>query len=102
MGTLEFIDAATVTVAWSPESLGPLPPGLGSSSAVGVAISVTTIPAAAFIGAAVALHDGRGPTNARTVLTANVVILVLAGTLTLLAQRGMRRTLAGGKTEWSE
>jgi hypothetical protein len=31
-----------------------------SSSAVGVATSVTTIPAASFIGAAVAVHDGSG------------------------------------------
>jgi hypothetical protein len=58
-----------------------------ASSAVGVAISITTIPAAAFIGVAFAEHDAAAGGPALAVLAVNVAMLVLAGTLTLLLQR---------------
>jgi len=60
-----------------------------SSVAVGVAISITTIPAAAFIGAAVAVHDP-GLLGALAVLGANVGLILVTGTVTLAVQRFRR------------
>jgi uncharacterized hydrophobic protein (TIGR00271 family) len=60
-------------------------------AAVGVAISVTTIPAAAYVGAAVAMGRDDPMFGAMQVLLANVVILVLASSTTLLLQRHVRQ-----------
>ena len=65
-----------------------------SSSAIGVAISITTIPAAAFAGAAVAVHDRAGAIGAVEVLLANIAVLILSGCATLQAQRLYRRRRA--------
>lgn len=59
-------------------------------AAVGVAISVTTIPAAAYVGAALAMGRDDPMLGALGVLIANVVMLVIASTLTLLVQRRRR------------
>ncbi len=62
------------------------------SGAVGVAISVTTIPAAAYVGAAIALGRDEPMWGALLVLVTNVVLIILASTATLWAQqRGRRR-----------
>ena len=92
LGVLPTVNAATVTVALVAGIAGILAFETRSSSAVGVAISITTIPAAAFVGAAAALPGDHGGVGALAVLTVNVVMLVFAGTMTLLAQRLMRRT----------
>ena len=92
LGVLPSVNVATVTVAFVAGIVGILAFETRSSAAVGVAISVTTIPAAAFIGAAAAMHDGHGTRAALAVLAANVVVIVLAGTMTLIAQRLVRRT----------
>ena len=84
------MNVATVTVATVAGIAGVLAFETPSSSAVGVAISVATIPAAAYIGAAAALDDGSGARGALGVLLVNVVMVVLAGTLTLLVQRDAR------------
>jgi uncharacterized membrane protein len=62
-----------------------------SGAAVGVAISVTTIPAAAYVGAAMAMGRDDPMWGALGVLLANVVMLVAASTATLMAQRHLRR-----------
>ncbi len=62
-----------------------------SGAAVGVAISVTTIPAAAYVGAAMAMGRDDPMWGALGVLLANVVTLILASTATLAAQRRVRR-----------
>jgi uncharacterized hydrophobic protein (TIGR00271 family) len=62
-----------------------------SGAAVGVAISVTTIPAAAYVGAATAMGRDDPMWGALGVLLANVVILVVASTATLTAQQRARR-----------
>jgi uncharacterized hydrophobic protein (TIGR00271 family) len=62
-----------------------------SGAAVGVAISVTTIPAAAYVGAAMAMGRDDPMWGALGVLLANVVTLILASTATLTAQRRVRR-----------
>lgn len=62
-----------------------------SGSAVGVAISVTTIPAAAYVGAAMAMGRDDPMWGALGVLLANVVMLIAASTATLMAQQRARR-----------
>ncbi len=62
-----------------------------SGAAVGVAISVTTIPAAAYVGAAMAMGRDDPMWGALGVLLANVVTMILASTATLAAQRRSRR-----------
>ena len=63
----------------------------GRSAAVGVAISVTTIPAAAYLGCSVGLGTSDGGGGALEVLATNVVCIVAGSTLTLLVQRHWRR-----------
>ena len=58
-----------------------------ASSAVGVAISVTTIPAAAYLGVAAGVGEESKAWGALGVLGVNVAVLLMAGTLTLLVQR---------------
>ncbi len=68
-------------------------------AAVGVAISVTTIPAAAYVGAAIAMGRDDPMWGALTVLIANVTMLVIASTATLrLQQRSRRRREADTAT----
>lgn len=62
-------------------------------AAVGVAISVTTIPAAAYVGAAMAMGRDDPMFGALGVLLANVVLLVIASTITLILQRRRRRRI---------
>ena len=64
------------------------------ASAVGVAISVTTIPAAAYVGAAIALGRDEPMWGALLVLTTNVVLIILASTATLAVQRRQQRRRA--------
>jgi uncharacterized membrane protein len=64
-------------------------------AAVGVAISVTTIPAAAYIGAAMAMGRDDPMWGALMVLLANLVMLFVASTATLRLQQRSRRRLAG-------
>jgi uncharacterized hydrophobic protein (TIGR00271 family) len=87
LGVLPKVNAATIGVAAVAGIAGLLAYRTRSSVAVGVAISITTIPAAAFIGAALAVGDGRGLTGAVAVLAANVGLILLTGTATLALQR---------------
>jgi uncharacterized hydrophobic protein (TIGR00271 family) len=65
-----------------------------ASSAVGVAISVTTIPASAYLGVAAGVGEIGKAAGALLVLGVNVVMLMAGGTSTLLAQRALsRRTI---------
>ncbi|MDQ5895102.1 MAG: hypothetical protein QG596_1363 [Actinomycetota bacterium] len=57
------------------------------ATAVGVAISVTTVPASAFFGVAMALGETYEARGAILVLALNLVLLVLGGTVTLYLQR---------------
>ena len=62
-----------------------------ASTAVGVAISVTTIPASALLAVALGLGRGSQETGALAVLGINVVMILAGSTLTLLAQRALAR-----------
>ena len=61
-----------------------------ASSGVGVAISVTTIPAAAYLGVAVGLGEFDNVWGALAVLGTNVGMLVVGATGTLVLQRTLR------------
>jgi uncharacterized hydrophobic protein (TIGR00271 family) len=61
---------------------------------VGVFVSVTTIPAAANIGVAVVARDPAEAAGAAVQLAANVVSLLLAGTITLALRRWLPERLA--------
>src|SRR5690349_6923401 len=58
-----------------------------ASSTVGVAISITTIPAAAYLGVAAGVREVSKALGALAVLGVNIAVLVLAGALTLTLQR---------------
>jgi len=58
-----------------------------AANAVGVAISVTTVPASAYFGVALAFGEPDRAWGALLVLAINLTLLVVAGTITLLLQR---------------
>jgi uncharacterized hydrophobic protein (TIGR00271 family) len=66
-----------------------------ASAAVGVAISVTTIPASAYLGVAAGVGEATKARGALLVLAVNVAMLLVGAYLTLLGQRWMssRRSL---------
>ena len=90
--SLTHIGPGAVLVALAAGMAGMLAYETAGSEAVGVAISVTTIPAAAYIGCAVGLSNADGGRGALEVLATNVVCIVAGSTLTLLVQRRLRRS----------
>jgi hypothetical protein len=62
-----------------------------ASFAVGVAISVTTIPAAAYVGVAAGIGAWHGAAGALAVLGVNLAVLLMAGTTTLGLQTLIKR-----------
>ena len=62
-----------------------------ASSSVGVAISVTTIPASAYLGVAAGMGEIGKASGALAVLAINVALMVVGGTLTLVVQRATER-----------
>ncbi len=98
LGGLTTVDASTVGVAFAAGVAGILALETRASSAVGVAISVTTIPAAAFLGVAAGVGETDKAWGALGVLGTNVAVLLLAGTLTLLVQRRWGRASTNSQT----
>ena len=84
---LTTVNASTIGVALAAGIAGILALETRASSAVGVAISVTTIPAAAYAGVAAGVGEVDKAWGALAVLGVNVAVLLMAGTLTLLVQR---------------
>lgn len=84
---LTTVNDATIGVALAAGVAGMLALETRASSAVGVAISVTTIPAAAYLGVAAGVGDADRALGALAVLGVNVAVLLVAGTLTLVVQR---------------
>ena len=89
--SLTSVGPGSVLVALAAGMAGMLAYETSGRAAVGVAISVTTIPAAAYLGDAIALGGYDDGAGALGVLVTNVVCIVTAGTLTLLAQRRLGR-----------
>jgi uncharacterized hydrophobic protein (TIGR00271 family) len=96
IASLLTLDVMTVIVAFAAGIAAMLAFETRAGAAVGVAISVTTIPAAAFLGVALAAQGLPGASRALSVLAVNIVFLVVGGALTLLIQRiDLRRRAAG-------
>ena len=87
IGTLGRVDLSTIIVAGVAGVAAILSFETRASSAVGVAISVTTIPAAIFAGVALGLGDVGDALNGLAVLGVNLVALLVTGTATLVVQR---------------
>lgn len=91
LGTLATTDYSTVLIALAAGVAAMLSFETRAGVAVGVAISVTTIPASAYLGVAFAVGEiGRGA-GASLVLAVNVTLLLLSGSLTLAAQQLVQR-----------
>jgi uncharacterized hydrophobic protein (TIGR00271 family) len=90
---LTTVNDETIAVALAAGVAGMLALETRASAAVGVAISITTIPAAAYLGVAAGVAEAGKALGALAVLGVNVAMLVIAGSLTLVVQR---RFVAGG------
>jgi uncharacterized hydrophobic protein (TIGR00271 family) len=91
---LTTVNDATIAVALAAGVAGMLALETRASAAVGVAISITTIPAAAYLGVAAGVGEVAEASGALAVLGVNVAMLLVAGTLTLIVQR---RLAEGGR-----
>jgi uncharacterized hydrophobic protein (TIGR00271 family) len=89
---LSTVNISTPIVALAAGSAAMLSLETRASSAVGVAISVTTIPASAYLGVAAGVGQMDKALGALLVLAVNVTMLLTGGCLTLLLQR---RLIAG-------
>lgn len=88
---LTTVNSSTVVVAFVAGIAGMLAIETRASAAVGVAISVTTIPASAYFGAAAGLGEAGKALGALAVLGINVAMLLVGGTLTLMVQAAVAR-----------
>jgi uncharacterized hydrophobic protein (TIGR00271 family) len=88
------VNATTILVALAAGSAGMLAVETRASAAVGVAISVTTIPAAAYLGVALGIGEFEKSLSAFAVLGANVAMMLLGGAIALAAQRAAASTRA--------
>jgi uncharacterized hydrophobic protein (TIGR00271 family) len=93
--SLTSVGPGTILVALAAGMAGMLAYETAGRAAVGVAISVTTIPAAAYFGDAIALNGYQDALGGLTVLGVNVLFIVLASTVTLFVQRRVGARSAG-------
>jgi uncharacterized hydrophobic protein (TIGR00271 family) len=84
---LTTINSSTVVVALVAGVAGILALETRASAAVGVAISVTTIPASAYLGVAGGVGEIGKASGALAVLGINVAMLLAGGSLTLMTQQ---------------
>lgn len=84
---LSTVNISTPIVAFAAGVAGMLALETRASSAVGVAISVTTIPASAYLGVAAGVGQISKAAGALLVLGVNVVMLLAGGCFTLFLQR---------------
>lgn len=90
LAALSTVNISTPLVAFAAGVAGILAFETRASSAVGVAISVTTIPASAYLGVAAGLGRESKALGALAVLGINIAMLLIGGSLTLLVQRVLR------------
>jgi uncharacterized hydrophobic protein (TIGR00271 family) len=94
--SVSTVGPGTVLVALTAGLAGMLAYETAGSAAVGVAISITTIPAASYLGDALALgSDQQHGVGALKVLLTNVVGILTASTVTLWVQRRHRPRISG-------
>ncbi len=87
LSTLAHTDYSTVLIALAAGVAAMLAFETRASAAVGVAISVTTMPASAYLGVALGTAGTDEAFGALAVLAVNVSLLILAGSATLWVQR---------------
>ena len=85
------VNATTAGVAAAAGVAGMLALETRASAGVGVAISVTTIPAAAYLGVAAGVGELDKVPGALAVLAVNVVMISVGGAGTLLTRRRLTR-----------
>jgi hypothetical protein len=95
---LSTVNISTPIVAFAAGVAGMLALETRASSAVGVAISVTTIPASAYLGVATGVGDTAKALGALAVLGVNIAMLLTGGSLTLIAQRALHQREAAKPT----
>jgi uncharacterized hydrophobic protein (TIGR00271 family) len=88
---LTTVNSSTVAVAFVAGIAGLLALETRAAAAVGVAISVTTIPASAYLGVAAAVGEVGKASGALAVLGINVAMLLVGGSLTLATQQALTR-----------
>ena len=88
---LTTVNSSTIVVALVAGIAGMLALETRAAAAVGVAISVTTIPASAYLGVAAAVGEVDEASGALAVLGINVAMLLVGGSLTLVAQQALTR-----------
>jgi uncharacterized hydrophobic protein (TIGR00271 family) len=91
LGSLTAVNNETIVVALAAGVAGMLALETRASSGVGVAVSVTTIPAAAYCGVAIGLGERGDALGALEVLATNVAMLIVAASGTLVLQRMLAR-----------
>jgi uncharacterized hydrophobic protein (TIGR00271 family) len=91
---LETVNFSTPLVALAAGVVGILALETRASASVGVAISVTTIPASTYLAVATAVGAGSKAVGALLVLGVNVAMLIVSGTATLALQRRLGRPTA--------
>jgi uncharacterized hydrophobic protein (TIGR00271 family) len=87
LNTLAKTDYSTVLIALAAGIAAILSFETRASAAVGVAISVTTIPASAYLGVAIGAGGTDSSLGALVVLLVNVSLMIVSGTMTLVIQR---------------
>jgi uncharacterized hydrophobic protein (TIGR00271 family) len=97
LSDLTTVNSAIVGVALAAGVAGMLAVETRASAAVGVAISVTTIPAAAYLGVAAGVGEPGKVPGTLAVLGVNVSLLLLSGVATLLVQRRFAAPTPGGR-----
>jgi uncharacterized hydrophobic protein (TIGR00271 family) len=97
LGGLTTVSNETIVVALVAGVAGMLALETRASSGVGVAISVTTIPASAYLGVAVGLGELGKATGALGVLGVNVLMMVIGAVATLELQGVLARRRAEGR-----
>jgi uncharacterized hydrophobic protein (TIGR00271 family) len=81
------VNATTILVAFAAGVAGMLALETRASAAVGVAISVTTIPASAYFGVAIGLGQVDNAWSALAVLSVNIAMMLAGGSIALATQR---------------
>jgi uncharacterized hydrophobic protein (TIGR00271 family) len=93
LGGLTTVSDETIAVAFVAGAAGMLALETRASAGVGVAISVTTIPAAAYLGVALGVGELAKAEGTLRVLGMNVVMMALGASLTLAVQRRALRRI---------
>jgi uncharacterized hydrophobic protein (TIGR00271 family) len=88
---LSTVNISTPIVAFAAGVAGMLALETRASSVVGVAISVTTIPASAYLGVAAGIGEATKAAGALLVLGINIAMLLIGACLTLIWQQALER-----------